>query len=113
MDMIRAPGGPPPQKNGSTGLSGASEKLVIDVDGELVTVDESTLDFSDLTVDELQFLGRNIGPGWHQDGDPTAGMVATMIAVKLRRGRNWTADHVEAVITVLLAWLTDDLELID
>lgn len=87
------------------------EVLILDVEGEQITLDESSMDFSDLTEDEIQTISKMIerGPLFDQ-GEPTPIGVAVFIFVKLARGREWGAEHFKAVVPLLTSWLTDELE---
>ena len=101
---------PPPTDTAKLAGNGDEERLIIEVDGEQIAVDESTMDFSDLTADEIRFVHDAFGASLlGEDGEPTADVAAAFITLKLARGRGWTQAHIEAVLTLLHAWLTDNL----
>lgn len=90
------------------------EALILEVDGDQVVIDESVLDFSDLTVQEINTISKLIDHGpLFDEGEPTPLGVATFIFVKLARTREWGESHFAAVVPLLTSWLIDDLELID
>jgi hypothetical protein len=96
-----------------TALVTPPETLTLDVDGELITLDESFMDFTDLTPDELAVIDV-VSSKWRMtdDGEPTAGLVALSIYMKMSRGRDWHKPHVDAIVPLLVAWLTDNLEVV-
>lgn len=86
------------------------EVLVIEVGDERIAIDETYMDFSDLTPEEMVFVAGTVAGRMLKDGEPTAGATAVLLAVKLSRGRDWDKDTLKEVITLLIAWLTNELE---
>lgn len=90
-----------------------SESITLDVAGELITVDEAFCDFSDLTPAEIRVLASvydTAGRILDDDGEPTPLGVAFFIWVKLARSRDWDRRHFDAVMPLLVSWLTGTLE---
>lgn len=87
------------------------EELVLDVDGEQIVIDESFLDFSDLSAEEAKSISTLAETVPLFDGDePTPLGVAVFIYTKASRGREWGADHFKTVVGLLVSWLTGTLE---
>jgi hypothetical protein len=96
-----------------TALATDEPVLILEVDGEHIRLDPALID-SPLTPDEAEQV-RLMSIATRrklvdEDGQPTAGMVAISLYVRLARGRDWGRGHLNAVMPLLLAWLTDNLE---
>lgn len=88
-----------------------TDTLIIDLDGELIPIDESTLDFSDFSPAESELIARMFGGALlDDDGNPPPAVIATFITIKLVRTRSWSKDQLDAVLELLVAWLTNQLE---
>lgn len=104
---------PPPPDEKVTDLGGTGpEELTIEIDGESVVLDQELIE-SPLTPEEWDKLAHLKAP-LHtltdEDGEPTVGMAALYLSVKLMRGKpHWTQDHFIALFELLTAWLSNNL----
>jgi hypothetical protein len=87
-----------------------STEMTIHVGDEQIVLDGSFFDFSDFTPTELEVVAKSRIAPLIAGEEPSAGAVASMVAIKLARGRSWDTDTLGEVILLLTAWLTDNLE---
>lgn len=93
-----------------TAVAAPPEQFILEVGDEQIVLDESFMDFSDFTEKELILVSKSLAGHMFVDGEPTVGATATLLTMKLCRDRDWDQETITEVLTLLIAWLSDELE---